>query len=37
MLSKYALLAPKTPVPYPLQNFDLANKVAEWLITRGGI
>ena len=24
---KYALPVPKTPVPYPLQNFDLANKV----------
>ena len=25
---KYALPVPKTPVPYPLQKFDLANKVA---------
>ena len=24
---KYALPIPKTPVPYPLKNFDLANKV----------
>ena len=24
---KYGLPVPKTPVPYPLQNFDLANKV----------
>ena len=24
---KYALPLPKNPIPYPLQNFDLANKV----------
>ena len=24
---KYGLPAPKTPVPYPLQEFDLANKI----------
>ncbi len=24
---KYGLPVPKTPVPYPLQNFDLANKI----------
>ena len=24
---KYALPIPKTPVPYPLKNFELANKV----------
>ena len=24
---KYGIPVPKTPVPYPLKNFDLANKI----------
>ena len=34
---KYALPVPKTSVPYPLQNFDLANKVGLWQIMKVGI